>query len=308
MGWKSWFAKTNQLEFVFCSISCNKSYNISCQVFSLLLEGLSLFALLFQEKFTDVVNWLKANAGKGESFPASGFNTAEKKMMPETKADEIKLFQAKPGFTPVSSAATSATSWSFGLLPNNQCSTGAFPSNQSSAGALSSNQSSASAFSNNQSSAGVFFSGQSSTGAFSNNQTSAGAFSDNQTSAGAFCNNFSSAGAFSNSQSSGALSNKQSTGVFCGSQSQALFGGNQIFGAFSNSQKPNSSNDQSSGLFQKPNSSNDQNSGLFSNNQTIQSSGLFSNNQTPFLFGKSCSTILLYFYVIVAQSLGSYYY
>ncbi|KAF3448480.1 hypothetical protein FNV43_RR09193 [Rhamnella rubrinervis] len=235
------------------------------------------------EKFTDVVKWLKANSGKGESLPAAGSHTAEKKLIPETKI----------GSTPVSTAANSATSWSFGLLPNNQSSAGAFfnsessaavfSSNQSSTGAISNNKSSAGSFSNNQSSfsnslssAGAFSNSLSSAGAFSNNQSSAGAFSNSLSSAGAFSNNQSSTGVFSNNLSSGALLNKQNSGLFSGAQSQVGFGGNQIFGAFSNSQRSRVS-------------SNDQSSGLFSNNQTIQSSGLFSNNQTPFSFGNQSS-------------------
>ncbi|XP_015901881.1 uncharacterized protein LOC107434886 isoform X2 [Ziziphus jujuba] len=211
------------------------------------------------EKFTDVVNWLKANGGKGENFPAAGSHTAEKKTKPETKNNEIKSFQEKTGFTPIA-AGSSATSWSFGLLPNNHSSGGTFSNSQSSGGAFSTNQSSTGAFSNNQSSSG----------AFSNKQSSAELFPSNEGSAGVFPNNQSSAGIFSNSQSS------------------VKFGGNQIFGAFSDSQRSRVSSDvQSSGLF--PNNKTVQSTGFFSNNQTVQSSVLFSNNQTPFLFGNQNS-------------------
>ncbi|XWS61836.1 hypothetical protein CRYUN_Cryun07bG0159500 [Craigia yunnanensis] len=54
------------------------------------------------EKFSDVVNWLKANAVNGDSLSAAGSHKNESKVVPETKNTETKFFQGKTGFTPIS--------------------------------------------------------------------------------------------------------------------------------------------------------------------------------------------------------------
>lgn len=67
------------------------------------------------EKFSDVVNWIKANAVKGESLSALG--TAEKKLVPETNNIGGKLFQEKTSFAPPNTTSIFTTSWSSGALP-----------------------------------------------------------------------------------------------------------------------------------------------------------------------------------------------
>ncbi|XP_022737558.1 uncharacterized protein LOC111290493 isoform X2 [Durio zibethinus] len=54
------------------------------------------------DKFSDVVNWLKANVVNGDSLSASGSHKNESKLVPETKNTETKFFQGKTGFTPIS--------------------------------------------------------------------------------------------------------------------------------------------------------------------------------------------------------------
>ncbi|OIV92744.1 hypothetical protein TanjilG_00878 [Lupinus angustifolius] len=72
-------------------------------------------------KFSDVVNWLKANANKGENLVAGdGASFAGKKILPEVTNKENNSFGEKPGSTPVSTATNFASSWSPGLLSNSQ--------------------------------------------------------------------------------------------------------------------------------------------------------------------------------------------
>ncbi|PON57505.1 Talin [Parasponia andersonii] len=208
------------------------------------------------EKFTDVVNWLKANAAKGEGSAAESQN-AEKKIMPETKNNEKKSFQAQTGFNPVGTTTNVGIAWGSGAFSNNKNPTVVASYSQSSG--LSSNSQSSGLSSNSQSS-GLLSNSESSV-VFSNGQSS-GLFSISQSS-----------GIFSGSQTSGVSSNSQSSGLFSNSQSSSVFSNSQNSGLFSNS--------ESSRVF-----SNSQNSGLFSSNK---SSGLFSNNQTPILFGNQSS-------------------
>ncbi|TYI34658.1 hypothetical protein E1A91_A03G025400v1 [Gossypium mustelinum] len=58
------------------------------------------------EKFSDVVNWLKANAANGDSLSAAESHKNESKMVPETKNTENKFFQGKIGFTPTSTTTS----------------------------------------------------------------------------------------------------------------------------------------------------------------------------------------------------------
>ncbi|KAK2994830.1 hypothetical protein RJ640_018812 [Escallonia rubra] len=78
------------------------------------------------EKFSDVVNWLKANAAKTESSSAPELQTAPNKPIIESKDNGIKVFpekiwntsvQTSAAFTSVSSGAlfNSQTPFSFGL-------------------------------------------------------------------------------------------------------------------------------------------------------------------------------------------------
>ncbi|KAH0974736.1 hypothetical protein GBA52_016635 [Prunus armeniaca] len=256
------------------------------------------------EKFSDIVNWLKVNAAKGENL--AGAPTAEKKMVPES-TNKDKYFQPKPLFAPVGTTANFASSGlysnsqsSAGVFSNNHCSTGEYPFRQRSEGVSSNSQSSSGVFSsqsspalwssgvfsNSQISTGVFSNSQSSTGVFSNNHSSTGELPTGQSSAGVSSNSQSSSGVsssqispvFSSVQSSGIFSNTQSSGVFSNSQSSAAFSKTPSFGLFSNSQSSGlSSNNQSSATFSSTPSF-----GLFSNSQ---SSGLSSNSQPPALFG-----------------------
>ncbi|XP_044484047.1 uncharacterized protein LOC123209986 isoform X2 [Mangifera indica] len=64
------------------------------------------------EKFSDVVNWLKANASKGGNFSSADSHTSEKKLAPEIKNNELKPSQEKT-FAP-------ATTTSFGIFSSSQ--------------------------------------------------------------------------------------------------------------------------------------------------------------------------------------------
>lgn len=79
--------------------------------------------LLLQEKFSDVVNWIKANSLKGESLSAPGTNNADKKLPPENKEDFTKLPSEKENSTPLFTP-----SWSSGVPISNQPTLGFFNS------------------------------------------------------------------------------------------------------------------------------------------------------------------------------------
>ncbi|KAG8659276.1 hypothetical protein MANES_02G028100v8 [Manihot esculenta] len=203
------------------------------------------------EKFSDVVNWLKANAIKGGTAAES--LGAEKKLVPEVKNNDSKIFQVKTGLVTPSTNASFPSSWSSGILSNNQSSGGVFSNSQSSGMFTSSPNS-------------VLFSNSQSTGLFSKSQSS-GLFSNSHSSSLSSVNQ--STGLFSTSQSFGGSFSNQTSGLFSSSHSSGLSFTNQSSGLFSNS--------QSSGL-----SSNNQSSGFFSSNQ---STGVFSSTSTPILFG-----------------------
>lgn len=77
--------------------------------------------MLFQEKFSDVVNWLKANATKAENLAAdAGVAFSGKKLLPEVIINENKSSGEKTGSTPVSTATNFTSSWSPGLFSNSQ--------------------------------------------------------------------------------------------------------------------------------------------------------------------------------------------
>lgn len=77
--------------------------------------------MLFQEKFSDVVNWLKANATKAENSAADASAAfSGKKLLPEVINKENKPFGEKTGSTPVSTATNFTSSWSPGLFSNSQ--------------------------------------------------------------------------------------------------------------------------------------------------------------------------------------------
>ncbi|KAL2516794.1 Pleckstrin-like proteiny (PH) domain superfamily protein [Abeliophyllum distichum] len=73
------------------------------------------------EKFSDVVNWLKANAGKVESLSELGSNDTQKKPGFEvnSKENNNKLLLDKPVFPPAATSTNLGTSWSSGLLFSN---------------------------------------------------------------------------------------------------------------------------------------------------------------------------------------------
>ncbi|KAA0042801.1 hypothetical protein IC582_022318 [Cucumis melo] len=72
------------------------------------------------EKFSDIVEWLKANAVKGESSPSTGSPTTEKKTEIEHQNTDLKPFQGQTGFPPTSATTNSATSWTSGAFFNHQ--------------------------------------------------------------------------------------------------------------------------------------------------------------------------------------------
>lgn len=76
--------------------------------------------LYSKEKFSDIVEWLKANAVKGESTPSTGSPTAEKKTEIEHKNTDVKLFQGQTGFAPTSATTSNVTSWTSGAFFNHQ--------------------------------------------------------------------------------------------------------------------------------------------------------------------------------------------
>ncbi|CAN1332878.1 hypothetical protein LINPERPRIM_LOCUS35878 [Linum perenne] len=261
------------------------------------------------EKFSDVVNWLKANAAKDGTGAES--SATEKKLSPETEKD-VSNETAFP------STSTNFTAPWPSVIFSNDGSSGAVSSNQNS-GLPQSNIQSSSMFSSSQStvlradsqSPGLLSSNQSS-GLFSNslklgsltNNQNAGLFSQSQTQSPGSLSNSQGVSLFSNSQtqSSGLLSDSQGSGIFSSSQGAglftngkgpALFSSNQSSGLFSNSPKLGSlTNNQNAGLFsqsqtQSPGSlSNSQGVSLFSNSQT-QSSGLLSDSQGSGIFSSS---------------------
>ncbi|KAK4389351.1 hypothetical protein Sango_2272100, partial [Sesamum angolense] len=70
------------------------------------------------EKFSDVVNWLKANAAKGESLAGSRSNDAQMKPTSDIEKNSPKLFLDKPAF-PAVTTASFGSSWNPGSLFNN---------------------------------------------------------------------------------------------------------------------------------------------------------------------------------------------
>lgn len=73
-----------------------------------------------QEKFSDVVNWLKANAVKGESSSVAGSHIAQTKLMPEVKNNDINSLPGYSGFAPVPMTSSFTTSWSSASFSNNK--------------------------------------------------------------------------------------------------------------------------------------------------------------------------------------------
>ncbi|XP_021281035.1 uncharacterized protein LOC110414257 isoform X2 [Herrania umbratica] len=77
------------------------------------------YASNIMEKFSDVVNWLKANAVNSDSLSVPESQKSGSKVVPETKNTENKFFQVKTGFTPSStttgfSLGTTTPSFSLG--------------------------------------------------------------------------------------------------------------------------------------------------------------------------------------------------
>ncbi|CAI0471593.1 unnamed protein product [Linum tenue] len=214
------------------------------------------------QKFSDVVNWLKANGAKGGLGAES--SASDKKPSPDTnKINENNLSnERQPAF------ASTSTSFTTAALPP-----AIFSYNQSS-GAVSSSKNSSLLLSNSQSSG--MFCGSQSPALPTNSQTS-GLLSSSQ-----------STGIFSNSKL-GSLADNQSAGLFSKSQthSAGLLSNSQGAGMFSKSQT------QSSGLLLHS-----QGAGLFSNSQTqtfgslsnSQGGNLFSSSSGPALFSSSQST------------------
>ncbi|XP_027361642.1 uncharacterized protein LOC113869501 isoform X3 [Abrus precatorius] len=73
------------------------------------------------EKFSDVVNWLKANATKAENLAGdAGASFSGKKFSTEVMNKENKSFGEKTGSTPVTAATNFTSSWSTGMFSNSQ--------------------------------------------------------------------------------------------------------------------------------------------------------------------------------------------
>ncbi|KAK7307831.1 hypothetical protein VNO77_41239 [Canavalia gladiata] len=73
------------------------------------------------EKFSDVVNWLKANASKAENLAAdAGASFSGKKILPEVINKENKSFGEKTGSALANAATNFASSWSPGIFSNSQ--------------------------------------------------------------------------------------------------------------------------------------------------------------------------------------------
>ncbi|XP_051114706.1 uncharacterized protein LOC127240207 [Andrographis paniculata] len=70
------------------------------------------------EKFSDVVNWLKANAAKGESLGELPSNDGLMKPSFGLEKNKDKLFFEKPAFS-AATATSFGTSWSPGIFSNN---------------------------------------------------------------------------------------------------------------------------------------------------------------------------------------------
>lgn len=82
---------------------------------------LSIYHVLFQEKFSDVVNWIKSNATKGEILPPAVNSPAVKKSFPEVVTKENNIFGQTTVIPPVSTATNSTFSWGApGMFSNNQ--------------------------------------------------------------------------------------------------------------------------------------------------------------------------------------------
>ncbi|CAN1186266.1 hypothetical protein LINPERHAP2_LOCUS38035 [Linum perenne] len=233
------------------------------------------------EKFSDVVNWLKANAAKDGTGAES--SATEKKLSPETEKN-VSNETAFP------STSTNFTAPWPSVIFSNDGSSGAVSSNQNS-GLPQSNIQSSSMFSSSQStvlradsqSPGLLSSNQSS-GLFSNspklgslpNNQNAGLFSQSQTQSPGSLSNTQGLSLFSNNQtqSSGLLSNTQGSGIFSSSEGAGLFTNGKGPALFSNS--------QTTGSFSSTPSS-----GIFSMNPS--SSGGFFTSQAPILFGGQSS-------------------
>ncbi|CAN0841498.1 hypothetical protein LINGRAHAP2_LOCUS3314 [Linum grandiflorum] len=230
------------------------------------------------EKFSDVVNWLKANAGKDGLGAES--SASDKKNSPETGKIE-KNVSSESVFA--SKSASFGAPFTSSIFSNNQSSGaassgptfGLLQSNSQSSGAVSSSQNFGSLLSNSQSSGLFSFSSSQSTGLLANSQ-STGLSSSSQIS-----------GLFSNVSKFGSTTNNQNAGLFSQSQTQSpgSVSNSQGVSLFSNNQTQSPellSNSQGSGMF-----SNNQGAGLFTNGKGTAS---FSSSQTTVSFSSSPSS------------------
>ncbi|KAK4338360.1 hypothetical protein RND71_042847 [Anisodus tanguticus] len=72
-----------------------------------------------KEKFSDIVNWLKANSSNGENKSALGSQTASKTLESENKESDGRLSFLKPAVPVANSSSSFGASWSSGGLFNN---------------------------------------------------------------------------------------------------------------------------------------------------------------------------------------------
>lgn len=74
-----------------------------------------------QEKFNDVVSWLRAKAScNGESFSALGSHAAPNNLVLESKENQIKSSKEETDFARPSATAVFAPSWGSGALFSSQ--------------------------------------------------------------------------------------------------------------------------------------------------------------------------------------------
>ncbi|CAN4077820.1 unnamed protein product [Withania somnifera] len=71
------------------------------------------------EKFSDIVNWLKANSSNGENKPTLGSQAALKPLGLENKENDARLSFLKPAVPVANSPSSFGASWSAGGLFNN---------------------------------------------------------------------------------------------------------------------------------------------------------------------------------------------
>lgn len=190
------------------------------------LKKILLLNLPFQENFSDVVKWLKANTAEGNSLFTVESQNSENKVVFETNNGDINLSQEKTGFIPSGTTTSFATSWSSGVFSSGQ--TSGFTSVSTTVPVSSSLSSGV--FSNSQNP------GSTPTGTATNfaNSFSSKTFSNSQAHG---CNPADTTTTFATSSSSQVFSNSQTPG-FTPAVTTTSFMNSWSSGGFPNIQKP----------------------------------------------------------------------